>query len=283
MATPNTTGSLPDYDHPPVIETILGVQFDPLPDLRNAHLGAFWGTLDATEWAVPADAPPLPNQSEQFSESGTSTKGIQLLLSQAPPSRLQIKNRAADRMIQVQNGRLHFNWLGEGGANYPRYVKVKDEFKSVLQRFLAFLNQSQIAGFQPNQWEVTYVNQIPQGTAWKSPADWEFFLPLRGAPTIEGLIQAESFSGEWHFVIPPQAGRLHIAWQHARKEATAGGSQEELVQITLTARGPLPADADPMQSLFVGLELGHRTIVRAFASLMSAEANSFWGLKNVDH
>ena len=41
----------PDYEHPPVVETVIGVQFDSLPELRNAHLGAFWKTvLDTGEW-----------------------------------------------------------------------------------------------------------------------------------------------------------------------------------------------------------------------------------------
>jgi len=51
--------SLPDYVNPPVVETILGVQFERLPAFKNAHLGAFWKTLDTREWA---DV--LPNQQD---------------------------------------------------------------------------------------------------------------------------------------------------------------------------------------------------------------------------
>lgn len=47
--------NLPSFERPPVIETMLGVQFQPLPALRSAHLGAFWKTL-GEEWPVVLDA-----------------------------------------------------------------------------------------------------------------------------------------------------------------------------------------------------------------------------------
>src|SRR5262245_55135596 len=107
---------LPDYISPPVVETVLGVQFARLPGFTNAHLGAFWKSLDATEWPTVSDAPPLQPQFERFSEAAKWARGLQLQLTPIPAGRVQIKNRAGDRMIQVQNGRLHFNWLGDAGG-----------------------------------------------------------------------------------------------------------------------------------------------------------------------
>ena len=121
MSQQHANATLPDYERPPVVETILGVQFEAFPGLSNAHLGAFWTTLDTEEWGSVADAPALQSQFEQFSESARWSKGLQIQLSQLPQCRLQIKNKTADRMIQVQNGRVHFNWLGESGGGYPHY------------------------------------------------------------------------------------------------------------------------------------------------------------------
>ena len=95
------------------------MQFDRLPGFKNAHLGAFWKTLDAVEWPVIQDVPTLPPQFERFEKAARWAKGIQLQLTQDPASRLQIRNKDGDRMIQVQNGRLHFHWLGERGGDYP--------------------------------------------------------------------------------------------------------------------------------------------------------------------
>ena len=40
-------------------------------------------------------------------------------------------------------------------------------------------------------------------------------------------------------------------------------------------------DGDAVQAVLDGLDLGRKTIVRSFKSLMSDEANKYWGLKHV--
>lgn len=272
--------SLPDYRRPPVIETVLGVQFDRLAGFKNGHLGSFWKSLgDCSggtaneDWPTVSDAPLLPTQFERFGEAGSWAKGVHLRLTQDPSSRLQIKNAAGDRMIQLQNGRIHFNWLGEAGSQYPRYEDVREGFCWALDRFAGFLTHEKLGEFRPNQWELTYLNHIPKGTVWNTPADWAFFRPLGPVPTIDGLVQGESFDGEWHFVIPEQRGRLHVQWQHAKKK-------EEIVVLTLTARGPPPESVADLPSIIAGLNLGRNTIVRSFRELMSDAANAYWGLKN---
>lgn len=279
MSLTTANPPLPDYANPPVVETVLGVQFDRLPGFTNAHLGAFWQTLDPGEWPAVADAPYLPPQFERFNEAERWARGLQFQLSPMPPGRTQIKNRSGDRMIQIQNGRLHFNWLGEVGRDYPRYEAVRAGFVEALERFRSFALQASVGRFQPNQWEVTYINHVPKGTVWNSVADWTFFVPLQGVPTIDGVVQGEDFKGEWHFVIPEQRGRLHIEWQHALR-AVPEQHEREIIQLTLTARGPLESKDDSIQPILDGLDLGHETIVRAFASLMSRDANKHWGLKN---
>ena len=270
-------GPTPDYDSPPVVETILGVQFDRLTDFRNAHLGGFWKTLDNAEWPVVLDAPPLPPQFERFTDSARWASGGQLMVTQDPSSRLQIKNKDGDRMIQVQNGRLHFNWLKRAGGTYPRYESVRRSFVGTCERFMDFVIQEEVGDFRPNQWEVTYLNHIAKGTVWNTSNDWGFFQPVSAVPTVEGLVQGESFSGGWKFVIPGQRGRLHIQWQHARKSEP---EEQEIVVLTFTARGPLGDTDGNLQAVLDGLDLGRETIVRSFKEFMTDTANNHWGLKN---
>ncbi len=279
MSNSATMGQLPDYKTPPVVETILGVQFQPLPGLKNGHLGAFWKTLDVAEWPTISDAPPLPSQFERFAESFQWTPGIQLQFTQDPASRLQISNRDGDGMIQLQNGRLHFNWLGKHGVEYPRYEKVREGFVGTLQRFIDFLAEEKLGELRANQWEVTYLNHIPQGTVWNTPDDWTFFRPLASVPTAEAAIHNESFDGQWHFVIRDQLGRLHVQWQHATKPEL---EKQEIIALTFTARGPIEQGADAMRSILAGLDLGRRTIVCSFKDFMSDAANNYWGLNHAE-
>jgi uncharacterized protein (TIGR04255 family) len=272
-------GPLPDYENPPVVETILGVQFERLPGFRNAHLGAFWKTLNTEEWPEVSDAPPLQPESEQFTESARwAPIGARLMVTQDLSSRTQIKNRAGDGMIQVQNGRFHFNWLGQAGGQYPRYRSVRQGFLEALQQFITFVIKEKVGDFRPNQWEVTYLNHILKGTVWNAPNDWGFFQPLLGAvPTVDGLVKGESFTGGWHFVIPERRGRLHIEWQHGKKSEPG---EQEVIVLTFTARGSIEKSENVMRAILDGVDLGRETIVRSFATFMSQQANSYWGIKN---
>ncbi len=274
-------GPLPDYEKPPVVETVVGVQFEALPGFGNAHLGGFWKTLDSTEWPAVSDAPRLQPQYERFPESAKWARiGAHLTLTQDPSTRLQIKNKDENRMIQVQNGRLHFNWLGQTGGEYPRFENVRREFTWVLQRFIEFVDREGLGDFRPNQWEVTYVNHIPRGTVWETAKDWGFFQPLGSVPTIDGLVHGEDFTGEWSFVIREQRGRLHIRWQHGL-ESDPEQEGQEFIRLTLTARGPVEENDDALQPVLAGLDLGRETIVWSFREFMTDEANKHWGLKHV--
>lgn len=273
MAHTHTT-ALPDYERPPVVETVMGVQFAALPGFSVAHMGAFWESLGRDEWPVAMQERPIPASYERFSDGAEFGRRLNLELTDAPACRVQMVHSDKSRMVQVQNGRLHVNWIGLSGGDYPRYAAVRDEFEDKLDRFEAFIEQDELGVLDIDQWEVTYVNHIRQGDLWTSPADWDFFTPLRGVPSIDGVIEGESFQGEWHFVIPGQKGRLHVQWSHTRS-ATDG---TPLVRLVLTARGAVN-DEPPL----VGIDLGRETIVRAFRELMSDDANRFWGLKDAGH
>jgi uncharacterized protein (TIGR04255 family) len=266
--------ALPKYQNPPVVETILSVQFEPIPKLRSAHLGAFWSVL-GSDWPVTEDAPPLEPQFERF-DAKWAELGMRFKLSSLPQPRIQIRNAANDRMIQVQNGRFILNWLRVAGAPYPNYDAVRSDFRNCLEQFCDFLaTDARLPLPTANQWEVTYLNHIPKGTVWNTPAEWDFFRPLQ---TRDGSISAalEIFSGEWQYVIPPQRGRLHVRWRHGE-----GKDQQELVELNLTARGPCNASSLSFDPILEGLDLGHETIVRSFRELTSTAANDYWGIHHV--
>src|SRR5215207_4053341 len=117
---------LPSFRRPPVVETVLGVQFDPLPAFTNAHLGAFWKTL-GPNWPTAQDAPAIPPEFEQFGDDRAwrMVGSINLKLTSKPPARMQIVNAQGTRMVQLQNGRLLYNWVGAGSDDYPRYETIR--------------------------------------------------------------------------------------------------------------------------------------------------------------
>jgi uncharacterized protein (TIGR04255 family) len=273
-----TASSLPvKYERPPVVETILGIQFEPLPKLLNAHLGLFWQDLRG-DWPNVREASPLQPQHEQFGDAETwSLPAIGFRAVESVASRMIVTNGASDRLIQIQNGRIHLNWLGQSGAEYPTFPRMFNEFREVVELLQRFLADRELGALRPNQWEVTYLNHIPRGTVWESPSDWRFFELLGRTAGVPELTDFESFGGEWHFTMQRVLGRLHIQWQHGKSRE----APKELVILTLTARGPaMPDDSGlPLAAAYEGLGAGHDAIVLSFRDLMSDRANEFWGLQ----
>lgn len=269
-----TCGSLPKFERPPVIETVLGVQFGQLPNLTNAHLGAFWKHL-SPDWSIVSDAPPLPFQFESFGEERWLEPGLKLAIRQGADIRVQIRNERVDRMVQLQNGRFHYNWLGEAGGAYPRYKTVQPEFHQLLDQFKDFLGKENLGSMVEEQWEVTYVNHIPAGPLWSSVDDFaDVFRPLAPAVTIAGGARLTNFGGEWSYDIEPRMGRLHVRVHRGRKRVDRGS---ELLIITLTARGPIGKGESGAASLAEGLDLGRETIVKVFYELTTERAHEHWG------
>jgi len=273
--------ALPTFIRPPVVETVLGVQFNRIAGFSNAHLGAFWKHLRQrrneagaeSDWNVAEDAPPIQPAFERF-EVPASGFPEQLILRsrQDVSSRMQLRNADGDAMVQIQNGRLHYNWISTAGGDYRRYSRVRPSFDRIYTEFQQFLKQEHLAAADPNQWEVTYVNHIPRGTVWAVPGDWAgLFAGLPGVWRAPEHVRLESLGGQWHFEIPEQKGRLHIELRHAR---TAGSAAEELLRLTLTARGPV----DSATGLAEGLDLGRIAIVTTFRDVTSRKAHNYWGI-----
>lgn len=264
------------YENPPVVERILNVQFEPLRGMNNGHLGAFWKFLGA-EWSTAKDAPAVEPQFEGFTEEDRWHRvGLTLSMAQAPTIRLQITNADGDRMIQIQNGRLIFNWIKQEGRKYPDYETVRAGFASALSRFQDFANSELLGPVVANQWEITYLNHMARGSVWTSVDDWSFFRPIGSARGIEGMTTLESLSQRCQYLIGDNRGRLHVTWQHAKKNDDG----QEMVVLNLTARGPVPERKSDGGSLLAGLDIGHDAIVQTFVTFMSADANRYWGIND---
>jgi len=261
------------YKNPPVVETVLSVQFNPLTHFGAGQLGSYWKELEA-DWPYVTDAPAVDPVFEQFEAANLwepATLGIKF--SQQVDVRLQIRNAAKDRMIQIQNGRFFYNWLKNPDIEYPSYQAVRPEFDEQWDNFRTFVvSSSDENAVQPNQWEVLYVNHIPCKTVWKQLSDLPEALTFLQKSPLDALdLSPQSIAGEWRFEIPPRKGVLHLKLGMDTKDNTSN------VVMTLLARGPIGEDTS---SLDEGLELGHQTITRAFALLTSTHAQEYWGIKN---
>jgi uncharacterized protein (TIGR04255 family) len=209
-----------------------------------------------------------------------------LQFSQYPSCRLQILNEDQSRLIQVQNGRFHYNWIKTEGQPYPRFSILRPEFDDYFAKFQSFVEAEGEGKWvlNVNQWEVTYVNHVPKGSVWSNPDGWPSVFPmLTHSGTRIDIGDFESFEGEWQYVLPSKRGRLHVNLKHGKlKQGKLGKKKEsdqdqEVLIFTLTARGPVGKDSFDLSQ---GLELGRNAIVRAFFEMTSESAHEYWGVRH---
>lgn len=262
------------YPRAPVVESVIGVQFDALMGFGNAHFGAFWKSVLSGEWTKTKDSPPVADQFETFENSPLAATPRLVIRTAGPVDRVQFIHQSDDRVVQLQPTRLLINWR-KRNQGYPRFQERLVDFQVLWANWSRFCEESAIGDLRPNQWEISYYNHVPRGELWESTSDWSGVLPgLVMSPRNGDLLKFEYQDGEWHFEIPPQRGRLHVSLQRA----DAGGVP--VLRWTQTARGPL--NSGIWDDIEAGLRTGHDAIIAAFETHSSAKALDYWRLGHAD-
>lgn len=259
------------FKNPPVVETVLAVQFDEIAGLRSPYMGLLWSRIreNYPEFQV---RPPLASIKESF-KRGLITETTRPEIGEEPPIRCWFLAPERDHLLQVQNNRFLHNWrsLGQQGV-YPRYSKIRPRFVSEWGAFCKFLSDYGLGEPRVNQCEVTYINHIPlqspQGKTM-SISDVIRFFPKRER---EGLLtNPVATTAAMSFDMPDRQGRLHISL----KEAVRHEDDMDLLVLEFTARG---APAGTTEEDFLKwLDLGHDWVVKSFDEVTTPEMHSHWG------
>jgi uncharacterized protein (TIGR04255 family) len=266
---------LPAFEDPPVIETLLGVQFAPLERFSLMHFGIFWASVREMYpryQILPALDPAVENFDPQLQE--TQKRVLELRVKQIPEPvmRCWLMSASSDQLIQLQRDRFIRNWRKmAAGEVYPRYDRLRPNFEFDWNRFLAFLRDNDLGNPEINQCEVTYVNHIEIGKAWASFAETPKIVSLlaREVPT-EFLPRPEFFEMTTSYPLSDYRGRLRVSVQPVFSQPL----NKEVLQLTLTARGK-PASSH-LGDILEWFDLGHEWIVRGFAELTTPELHKIW-------
>lgn len=273
---------LSKFASPPIVETVLSVQFSSLINFTNAHVGWFWKNYLGPEWDLIKQAPRIEDQYELFGDDRKWDKASGFkFFTGTVPERHQILRTDKERMIQIQDSRFIYNWKKFGGV-YPSFEILLPEFKELIERYTRFIRDSQNPELEINQWEVTYVNHLLRGELWDTPEDWQnifpwFVTPAVGVltPSLASLRQkADGFQGDWRLIIGDNLGRLHISLKHVK---IVSEQSSEALALQLTARGPL--NAEEGIDLYRGFDIGHCSIVESFRAMTSKSAHASWKIQ----
>jgi uncharacterized protein (TIGR04255 family) len=266
------------FDAPPVVETALGVQFANLSGFTAAHAGWFWreyveklGDGPSSQWNQAAEAVRLLEVTEKFGAEDVWVAPKFNVVHGVVSPRTQIIRADGERMLQVQDTRFVLNWRKKDAA-FPRYETLLPEFRNMLNAFETFCSEAGFGLPAYNLWEVVYVDQVKKGTMWDSARNLNRLFPAIVAPPVSVRhappSNDETINAAWRFSLADRRGRLHIHVQQVRLLP----SQEEVIQLTTTARGPV----NQTQSWEQGMDFGHEALSETFLSITSTEAQESW-------
>lgn len=264
--------SLPDYERPPVIEVVCGIQYEPLTDFKATAFGLFWQKVRA-DYLTTEEVAPLAPVIESLPSASARQPKLEFL--ETPPlPRLFFLHRDHNWLLQLQQDRFLHNWRKENETDvYPRYANVYGMFWNAWERFRLFLTDEKISAPVINQLEITYINHIPVGQGWETLADLgKIFLDIGWSDTDRFLPSPESAGVRLTFSLPDSQGRLHVSIKHAVRVS----DNQPVLLCELTARGmPVSNDNTAIKEWF---DLGREWIVRGFTDITALNIQKeFWG------
>lgn len=260
---------LPDFNRPPLIEVALGVQFEPLPQMRQGHVGLFWAEIH-DQYPNARDLQPLDTAGEALDgEMPVFTFQI----SDAPPlHRAWFISEDQTRLVQVQSDRLIHNWRQVQAEPYPHFEALYDTFAERFQQFETVLTRAGVPRPACQQVEATYINWVGTGTL----AD--FLLPAQHQTLgVQGIADADEEGLNLRFPVTEegrQIGRLYVQARNAMR-SVPGQSPERGFLVSLTFRAPLaaPPEGSDVEEL---MYRGRNAIVRVFTALTRPNWHDTW-------
>ena len=271
-----TSLALPEYKTPPLVEVACGVQFAPIKELLVPHFGLLW-ELYRAEYPKCMQAPPLARVVERFTDNeGGAVQNVGVLaFDPIPPlPRIWFIHDTDTAVIQVQTDRFLYNWRRVPDADYPRYGQVVQAFDKHFSTFTRFLHEYEFGPPIPSQFELTYVNHIPQGMGWKVLGDIGNVFPDLGWRPSRGryLPDPDEISWKLSSLLPSGDTRLHATVGRMMLDQT----KPPLLTFELTARGFGGDSSDMAREAW--FNRAHEAIVHAFADLTSdVVQEQVWG------
>ena len=259
--------NLPDFEKPPIVEAVLGVQFQPISGFTTVHLADIW-RLFSSDFPNTEEQNGLMPKFETFGDKRKS--GLEIIISSdAPDKRYWFLSTDKNEILQFQGDRFLHNWRktydSAGGANkYPRFESIADSFErelTILEQYFQKIFGAEL--LRITQCELTYVNHFIQ--AEDSPELW---LKFQTVP----ILALESLVSQITKIISDDEGPS--ARLYASSKTVFGRKGEKIIRFELTVRG-LPRRQN-IESAIKFLYDCREVIVREFTDSTTEQAHKYW-------
>jgi uncharacterized protein (TIGR04255 family) len=270
---------LPSFEHPPLVEVVLSVQFELLDKLNIPQLGLCWSEFK-DKFPNVEQHPPLDRVIERIGVRVPRKLKPSFQFSSAPPiPRIWFIDPTGGELIQIQQDRFIRNWRKVTAPDtYPRYEKhIRPRFVKDLTKFRDFLTKENIGQIKPDQCEITYINHIQSCEVWNNHYDLNKVFTGWQPPPLEAeaILTEENTTFSSQYLLRDESnnflGRLHIFV----KPAFRSSDDKPIFMLAITARGQPLSDDD--KGILEFFDMGRIAIVKSFKSITTPEMHKVWG------
>lgn len=273
-----------EFERPPVTETIIGLQFDPVR-FMNYHSGLLWEKINHRYTNIQEQTVIQP-VFEMFGGNSPNSNQINFpfslpIFGGAEASRYWFISADDIELMQIQNNRILHNWRKRAEEqNYPHYKHIKEKFFDDLKVTKEFFRDQAIGEITPNQCELCYINTIKINDAIYPIKNAHDLTPLL-APKVTHPADNLKFEGSGiasRFVLygtnDEPYGRVHL--KLAPENFNGGVVAALKLELMVRARPPKDLPFDALPDFFDTL---HNTISKVFRSVIAEEVQEAWGIK----
>jgi len=255
--------ALPSYRKPPVNEVVCGLQFQPIDKLHIPYIGLLWNKFRRDYPRIETAQPIAMHKGEIIADRATGL----------PLPRIWFINSADDQLIQFQFDRFYFNWRRRGERDYPRYSYVIESFEQALNTFQNFLNEFALGELKIVEFNLAYINHIPQGQGWNIISETNnIFLdfiwkqgPRRFLPNPSNI------AWEAEFPMPEDKGNLRAVL----KKGVRTSNKTPVLILELRTNGP--SKSNSRAELRKWFDSAHEMIVLGFTDMTNPDIQkSLW-------
>jgi uncharacterized protein (TIGR04255 family) len=253
--------TLPSYKNPPINEVVCGMQFHTPANLRITHIGSLWNKF-SDDYPIVQHASPV-----------ASAKGGIILdnATGAPLPRVWFIKESDDQLIQFQVDRFYFNWRRRE-SDYPRYKEIIENFEKVQDNIKDFFVEFGLGELSPIEYELSYINHIPQGQGWNTvndlPSIFSDFVWKKMSDRF--LPNPEKVTWQAEFSLPKNKGCFVVSL----KQGVRTKDKVPLFILTLKTQGV--CESPKKEAVREWFDSSHELIVKGFADLTTSEIQEFW-------
>lgn len=252
---------LPTLGKPPVVEVVMGVQFETLENFSIPHVGLLWDNLDREKYPTCEEVAPIITPDDHL-----------VVFDKPIMPRIWFIEKNDNAVVQFQRNRFLYNWrTSDSKSEYPRYKYVKEEFYNSVEKLEKCLLDLKIETINPQRLELTYINVIPIDN-------------IGGVHKIGSILKDISWGDDYKELQKPQ--KIEINWQFLLKEinslldvriknVTLPITSKEVLRMELTVRGQ--AQYRNMKECSPWFDTARRAIVKGFIDITTSNAHNMWG------